>query len=82
MTIRQTEAQFKAAYISQFLATYMAHRYEADCMSGHAGEPYKHQPIEDAAFLANEAWNQISEFVENSAPHAHTLCGVFAIPAK
>lgn len=53
------EATFKAAYIAQFIASYMAQRYDMDCQTGHVGKPYEHQPIEDAVFLANEAWMQI-----------------------
>lgn len=54
-----TEKEFKAAYIVQFLASYMATNYERDCQNGHPGKPYDHQPIEDASFLANCAWDQI-----------------------
>lgn len=53
------ESTFKVAYIAQFLASYMASRYDSDCMTGHPGKPYDHQPIEDAAFLADCAWQQI-----------------------
>lgn len=60
------EADFKSAYIAQFLATHMASRYAADCASGHAGEPYNHQPVEDAAFLADCAWDQIKAHAEAS----------------
>lgn len=59
------EAQFKAAYISQFLASYMAGRYERDCQEGHIGKPYDHQPIEDASFLANKAWEQLQKHTQD-----------------
>lgn len=52
--IRETE--FKATYVATFLASYMASRYERDCANGTHGAP---QPVEDANFLANEAWNEI-----------------------
>jgi hypothetical protein len=55
------EQQFKASYITQFLASYMASTYDFDCQNGHPGEPYNHQPIEDASFLADCAWNQLRE---------------------
>ncbi len=55
------EIEFKAQYITQFLASYMASRYDEDCQSGHKGKPYHHQPVEDAAFLANCAWKSIVE---------------------
>lgn len=59
------EKQFKAQYITQFLASYMASTYDRDCQNGHVGEPYNHQPITDAAFLADCAWNQIKDSMEN-----------------
>ncbi len=58
------EAQFKAAYITQFLASHMAGRYDSDCMNGHPGKPYENQPIEDAEFLADQAWKQLKKHTE------------------
>jgi len=48
------EEQFKDAYMVNFLSAYMAVRYDNDCANGHPLKGY--QPIEDAQFLANEAW--------------------------
>lgn len=48
------EEQFKDAYMANFLSAYMAVRYDNDCANGHPLKGY--QPIEDAQFLANEAW--------------------------
>lgn len=60
------EKQFKTSYVAQFLASYMASRYDEDCMNGHVGKPYENQPITDAVFLANCAWEQIKkEVLEN-----------------
>ena len=56
-----SEVEFKTTYIATFLATYMAVNYERDCMNGHPGEPYMHQPVEDASFNANCAWESIKE---------------------
>ena len=50
--------QFKAHYVATFLASYMASRYDSDCQNGHPNEPYNHQPVEDAIFLADKAWEQ------------------------
>lgn len=61
-----TESEFKTSYIAQFLATYMAQRYDRDCSEGHVGKPYAHQPVEDAAFCADHAWEQIKLHAENS----------------
>jgi hypothetical protein len=55
------EAIFKSTYIATFLATYMAGRYDNDCANGHPGSAYLHQPVEDASFNANCAWNTIQE---------------------
>lgn len=55
------EATFKATYIATFLGSYMAGRHEKDCIEGHIGEPYKHQPVEDASFCANCAWDLIQD---------------------
>jgi len=53
------EKQFKDHYVATFLASYMASRYDEDCMNGHPGKPYDHQPISDAIFLAQCAWDQL-----------------------
>lgn len=53
--------QFIAAYMANFLASYMALRYEDDCLRGHEGEPYNHQPVEDARHLAECAWQQMQD---------------------
>lgn len=52
------ESDFKAQYIATFLASYMAGRYDADCMNGTHGST---QPVEDANFLANEAWEELQK---------------------
>ncbi len=59
------EKQFKAAYITNFLSSYMASNYDFDCQNGHQGQPYNHQPITDAAFLADCAWKQIQEQMDD-----------------
>jgi hypothetical protein len=57
------EKSFKSTYIATFLASYMANRYDTDCMNGHRGEPYEHQPVEDANFCANCAWQTIQDLL-------------------
>lgn len=56
-----TEREFKIAYIASFLGSYMAGRYDSDCSEGHPGEPYENQPVEDANFCANCAWESIKD---------------------
>ena len=62
------EATFKAHYVMQFLATYMAQRYDNDCRNGHLGKPYDHQPVEVAHFLAECAWKQIEKHQHDTLP--------------
>ncbi len=59
--MEMTEQEFKAKYIIQFLASYMATRYDADSANGYSDKSYDNQPIEDAAFLAQCAWEQLVE---------------------
>lgn len=55
------EKKFKDRYVLTFLASYMASRYDFDCQHGHELEPYDNQPVEDAIFLADKAWEQYQE---------------------
>lgn len=57
------EKEFKANYIATFLASYMASRYERDCAEGHRGNPAQNQPVDDANYLANEAWKCILDIM-------------------
>lgn len=52
------EKQFKASYIAQFLASYMAQLYD----KGHLRHlaPATYQPVEDAEYLADCAWESIT----------------------
>lgn len=54
-----SEQDFKSQYIAAFLGAYMAGRYDSDCMNGHPNNPYDNQPVEDAKFLADCAWDQL-----------------------
>lgn len=76
-----TEEQFKATYVAQFLASYMAGRYDQDCQMGHPNRPYDHQPVEDAVFLAKCAWTQIVAQTEKSqSPEVSTLFELAPLP--
>lgn len=57
------EKTFKSTYIATFLASYMAVTYERNCSEGHVGEPYAHQPIEDANHLADCAWESLCDLI-------------------
>jgi len=51
--------RFRTTYVAYFLASYMASRYDYDCVNGH---PLKRgQPIEDAFILADEAWGLLDD---------------------
>ena len=59
--MKDPEKEFKSNYIATFLASYMASKYDWDCQNLHPNEPYNHQPVEDAKFLADCAWKQLME---------------------
>ena len=42
----------------------MAQRYDSDCKNGHVGEPYDNQPVEDALFCAERAWDGVVCYYE------------------
>lgn len=52
------ESRFKSQYIAGFLAARAAHDYDRNCQEGWVDQS---QPIEDAACLADEAWDQLKE---------------------
>ena len=72
------EVAFKAQYVTQFLAAYMAQTYERDCQNGHQGKPYDNQPVEDAHFLAKCAWEQIVKHQH----HTDTRSTLFVTPTS
>jgi hypothetical protein len=55
------EQQFIDHYVATFLASYMDVHFDNDCLHGHPGERYYHQPVEDAIFCAKCAWGQLKE---------------------
>jgi hypothetical protein len=50
-----SEQEFIDRYVTTFLATYAAVTYDENCQRG---KPAQH-PVEDAFFLAREAWNEV-----------------------
>jgi hypothetical protein len=58
------EKTFKNNFITTFLATWVANNYDEYCMEGKQ-EQLSKPPVEEAIFLADEAWN---EFVEITQP--------------
>ena len=52
------EADFKAHFVPTFLASYCATNYADFCARGLHAE-LEHPPVEDAVFLANEAWEEM-----------------------
>jgi hypothetical protein len=59
------ENEFKAQYALVFCATYTANRYEEYCSHGKQKD-LDYQPMDDALYLADEAWRQYIE--TNPAP--------------
>jgi len=52
------EKEFKNSFVSTFLATWSANNFEKCCSTG-TQERLSNPPVEDAFFLADEAWNKI-----------------------
>ena len=59
-----TKKEFIDQYVVNFLSSYMAQRYDSDCMNGHVGEPYDNLPVEDALFCADRAWDGVVCYYE------------------
>lgn len=53
--------RFKEVYIATFLATRVALQYDEFCFRGEAHKLGRHQPVEDAKQLADDAWDEIIE---------------------
>lgn len=53
---------FIAFYMATFLAAYTAQNYDMNCLAGNPPKDH-HQPIEDAATLAGEAWTKLQAFM-------------------
>jgi len=56
----QDEQEFKANFVTTFLATWCANNYDDACMMGEH-ERLNTPPVEDAEFLAAEAWKHYKE---------------------
>ena len=54
------ESKFKSLFISQFLATWCANKYDDACMQGKQDMLYD-PPVEDARCIADKVWNKIME---------------------
>lgn len=57
---KMTESQFKAAYVANFLSSYMAARQNKIYPQGFTPDPLPRQPVADAIIYANTAWHQLS----------------------
>jgi hypothetical protein len=51
----EDERAFKQQFVTQFLASWTAVHYVEYCRKG-LYEEFKHPPVEDAAYLAQKAW--------------------------
>lgn len=49
---------FIAAYVAAFLGSHTAFIYDDCCMRGNH-DRFNHQPVEDAKYIAEKAWNQL-----------------------
>ena len=71
-----TKQEFKDHYVAVFLASYMASRYDSDCQNGHINEPYDHQPLEDAMFLAEKAWESKLYYAKINSSSTYGKIGI------
>jgi len=58
----ETEKEFKANFVSTFLATWVANHYDRACAEGRH-DTLEKPPVEDAEFLADKAWRHYEEIV-------------------
>lgn len=63
MGMIMTEQEFKRQFVANFLSSYAAVNYDKNCMNGWP-EPATVHPVEDAVFLANEAWYQYFAYIK------------------
>ena len=54
------EKEFKAMFLTVFLATYCANEYPDACARGEH-ERLSRPPVEDAMSLADDAWEKVQE---------------------
>ncbi len=54
------EEIFKTQFIASFLAAWVAQHYDMACACGEH-DKLSNPPVEDAEFLAGEAWQRIQE---------------------
>ena len=54
------EELFKTQFIASFLAAWVANHYDMACARGEH-DKLSNPPVEDARFLADEAWQRLQE---------------------
>jgi hypothetical protein len=54
------EKEFKSTFIATFLASWCATNYSDYCINGKQ-EALSRPPVEDAVFLADKAWIELSD---------------------
>tara|TARA_B100000700_G_scaffold138442_1_gene154485 strand:- start:1195 stop:1491 length:297 start_codon:yes stop_codon:yes gene_type:complete len=62
----ETYKKFKNNFITKFLATWTAKNHEKYCMEGRQ-EELKKPPVEEAVFLADEAWKEYHSYIGDNA---------------
>lgn len=50
--------QFKTIFVANFLSTWCANNYDEFCSTG-KHKQLNHPPVEDAEFLAEQAWKEL-----------------------
>ena len=71
---------FIQQYVAAFMASFAAIHYVENCQKGWEGHPENNQPVEDAYYLACDAWKSFSEItrdpVSTSVISPPCLCGL------
>lgn len=57
-----TEREFKDRFVASFLAAWCAENYASACSRGEQ-HLLSNPPVEDAVYLASEAWDRYTELV-------------------
>ena len=67
-----SETEFKSKFIATFLASWVADHYDVACATGRHDQLY-HFPIEDAADLANAAWEKFRDYQLEEFKRTHNI---------
>ena len=62
-----SETRFKEWFVANFLSTWCANKMDEYCLFGQQ-KALNHPPVEDAEFLADEAWKDWKIYLASAEP--------------